>query len=259
MSASLDKHITNGVVKIEIVNEKKKNAMTPELLDELGRTLEVLDTDPTIRAVLLTGRGEHFCTGMDVEWFRSVASLNEIHTVNVHHQDIHRKMAAFSKPIVAALKGYTLGQGLALALYSDIRIASEDVKIGMPEIKLGFPVMMNCIKGLSSVIGMGRTKEILFLGDIVSAHQALAIGLVNCVVPKEALKEESFRLASRLAHSSPTALTLMKRAAAFASEMSAEACFSHELSDFNAYWETSDRKEGFNAFFEKREPSFTGK
>jgi enoyl-CoA hydratase / 3-hydroxyacyl-CoA dehydrogenase len=258
MSAFLDKNIRDGVAEIQIVNEKKKNAMTPTLLDELGRMLVAFETDEDVRAVLLTGRGDHFCTGMDVEWFQSVKSLGEIHALNVHHQDIHRKMAAFSKPIIAALKGYTMGQGVALALYSDIRIASDDVKIGMPEIKLGFPVLMNCIKGLSSVVGMGRTKEILFLGDIVSAQQAMTMGLVNYVVSKEALKEEAFRLASRLARSSPIALALMKRSAAFADEMSLEACFSHELSDFNAYWKTNDRKEGFNAFFEKREPRFTG-
>jgi enoyl-CoA hydratase len=259
MGATLNRNVRDGVAEIEIVNEKKKNAMTPALLDELGHMLAAIETDDNIRAVLLTAQGDHFCAGMDVEWFQNVKSLGEIHALNVHHQDIHRKMAVFPKPIVAELKGYTMGQGVALALYSDIRIASEDVKIGMPEIKLGFPVLMNCIKGLSSIVGIGRTKEILFLGDNINALQALTMGLVNYVVPKETLRDESFRLASRLAHSSPVALALMKRAAAFAGEMSAEACFSHELSDFNVYWETDDRKEGFNAFFEKRAPHFTGK
>ena len=259
MDAFLDKHLREGVAVIEIVNEKKKNAMTPALLDELGRMLTVLEADRDVRTLLLTGRGDHFCTGMDVEWFRSVASLSEIHTINVHNQDIHRKLAAFSKPVVAALQGYTMGQGVALALYSDIRIASEDVKIGMPEIKLGFPVLMNCIKRLAGLVGMGRTKEILFLGDIINAQQALTMGLINYVAPKETFKEEAFRLAKRLSQSSPMALAMMKRAAEFACEMSLEACFSYELSDFNRYWQTDDRPEGFKAFFEKRGPHFTGK
>jgi enoyl-CoA hydratase/carnithine racemase len=204
-------------------------------------------------------KGEKFYTGMYIESFSTVAAIDEIRAMNVYHQDVHRKMANFPKPIIAVLQGYAMGQGVALAIYSDLRIASEDLKTGMPEIKLGFPVSMNYIKRLSDLVGMGRTKEILFLGDTIKADKALSMGLVNYVVPKEVLKEKAYGFADRLAHSSPTALAMMKRAAEYVGEISLEACLSREPSDFDAYWATDDRKEGFSAFFEKREPHFTGK
>jgi enoyl-CoA hydratase/carnithine racemase len=259
MSAFLNRYIRDGVAEIEIVNERKKNAITPALLEEFGRVLAIFGADEKIRAVLLTGKGDDFCTGMDIESFRTDATIDEIQAMNVCHRHVNSSMVNFSKPIIAALQGYVMGQGVALAIYSDIRIASEDLKVGMPEIKLGFPVSMNCIKRLSGLVGMGRTKEIVLFGDTMNADKALSMGLVNFVVPKEVLKEEAHRLANRLALSSPVALAMMKRAAEFACEMSLEACLSDESGEFNAYWATDDRKEGFSAFFEKREPRFTGR
>jgi enoyl-CoA hydratase/carnithine racemase len=258
MSGSIDQKIEEGIAEINFVYEKDRSIMTPELLDAFGRALMAFETDNTVRAVLITSSGDNFCTGMDVNWFKSISDVSEIHSLNIHHQDIHRKMAQFSKPVVAALKGYTLGQGMALAIYSDIRIASEDTKMGMPEIKLGIPVMMNCVKKMISIIGIARTKELLYTGDVIDAAQALTMGLVNHLVSEADLKEKAFSFTRKIAKQSPISLSLLKRRAEFALEMSAEACFSYELSDFNSFWNSKDRKEAIRAFFEKREPYFTG-
>lgn len=258
MGGFINQNTEDGIAEIEFVYEKNKSIMTPKLLDEFGRILRSLEADKTVRAVLVTSSGDNFCTGMDVNWFKSISDVAEVHALNIHHQDVHRKMAQFSKPVVSVLKGYTLGQGMALAIYSDIRMASEDTKIGMPEINLGIPAMMNCVKKMITLVGIARTKEMLYTGNVIDADQALYIGLVNHVVPKVNLMEKTSDLIRQIAKKSPISLSLLKRRAEFALEMSAEACFSYELSDFNSFWNSRDRAEAMGAFFEKREAHFIG-
>jgi len=145
-----------------------------------------------------------------------------------------------------------------LALDCDIRIASDNSLLGLPEIKIGIPLFLGGTKILQQYLGIGKIKELSFLGNLIDAHKGMELGLINKVTGKKELMKESIRLAHEISLLSPIALEMLKGSLHASYEMSDKALLAYELDSLGFYWGTEDRKEGFKSFLEKRKAHFKG-
>lgn len=249
--------IKKNIAIVEMSSEKKKNALSYDLLFELKNTLQEIEENEEIRTIILSGKGDSFCSGMDVEWLLKEDPIG-MRKANRWIQEVFSYIEYYKKPIVAALNGITLGAGLMLALECDVRIASDNVLLGLPEVKIGIPLFLGGPKILQRYLGIGKIKELSFLGNLIDAHRGMELGLINRVTNKRELMEESILLAREISSLSPIALEMLKGSLNASYEMSEKALLAYELDSLGFYWGTKDRKEGFKSFLEKRKPNFKG-
>ncbi len=228
------------------------------MLKELNTILDEIEEDERIRVIILTGSGRAFSAGADVTGFMGVTPVKAA-IFSRKFQEILSKIEYYTKPVIIAINGYALGGGLEMAMSGDIRIASETAQLGQPEINLGFIPGAGGTQRLSRLTGSSKAKEIIFTGDMISANEALKIGLVNNVVPPEKLEEETRRLALKLAEKPPLALMAAKYAINFGLESNIWTGLAYEASLFGLLFSTDDVVEGVSAFLEKRKPKFKGK
>lgn len=192
------------------IDNPPNNYLDKEVLSELNRTVsEVHTSQSELRVVLLTAKGKNFSAGIDYEPFRKMTKEEAGHFAEVGY-NLLKHIEALPVPVIAAVKGETTGAGLGLALAADIRIASSDAVFSFPEAQLGLPPIFGSSQRLYKTVGVGRAKELLFTGRTVDAEEALRIGLVNMVVPPDALEEEADRLAVRIAGNSLSSLRSIK-------------------------------------------------
>ncbi len=248
--------VERNVALVEIFNEKR-NALCYGLLLELKNVFQEIEVNDEVRAVILSGKGDNFCSGMDVEWLLKEDSIG-MRKMHVWVQEIFSSIEHFRKPVIAALNGITLGAGLILALNCDLRIASDNAQLGIPEIKIGIPLFLGGPKILQRYLGMGEIKELLFLGNLIDAQKGMELGLINWVVSQQKLSEESMRITHEIAMSSPIGLEMLKSSLNVSYEMSEKALLNYELDSLGFYWGTQDRKEGLRSFLEKRKSYFKG-
>jgi len=243
-----------------ILNRPEKlNAFTDEMLEKLGAAIDKFETDGEVGCVVITGTGDRaFCTGADISGFLEMTPASA-EKWSKERQDIMLKLENMSKPVIAAINGYCLGGGLELAVACDFRIASENAQLGNPEINLGLIAGWGGTQRLPRIIGVAKAKELLMLGSRVPAQEALRIGLVHMVVPKEKLLEEAKALATKLLAAPPIALRLTKYAVNFGSEAPLDAGLRIEAEAFGMLISTEDAAEGINAFLSRRKAVFKGK
>lgn len=246
----LEKRELVAIVKIS--RPEKLNTLSIEVIKELTDTFINLRSDPETRSIIITGDGEKaFAAGADIK------ELSELDTGTATEfsrrgQDLMNIIEGLGKPTIAVINGYCFGGGCELALSCSLRIASEDAKLGQPEVKLGIITGFGGSHRLVKLLGKGRAAEICLFGEPISALKALEIGLVNRMVKKETLLDESFALAKSLCELPPIAL---KYTLAALNNPSDET----ERKYFSLSFGTEDMKEGTKAFLEKRKPSFKGK
>ena len=173
-------------------------------------------------------------------------------------QDVFTYIEHYTKPLIAALSGMTLGAGLTLALHCDRGIASDDVVEGLPEIRIGVPIGHAAFKILQKYLGIGRIKDLLFTGRLVNAQEGVDLGLIDTVTDTENLMKESIRFAHEIGTHSPITLEMYKASLNASYEMSEKSLLTYTLDSLGFYWETKDRREGFEAFLEKRKPVYEG-
>lgn len=242
----------------------------PDRMNALGATMKVdLDhvffnlarNNASVHAVLITGQGERaFCAGADIKEKaeEAVTATDYIFTQRATHE-LFLRIEEFEKPTIAALNGVALGGGLELALCCDLRIAADHACLGLPEIKLGVIPGAGGTQRLPRLIGESRAKEMIYTAKLISAHEALQIGLVNEVASAVDLMPKAKALAQHIASMPPLAVRLAKRA--IHSGIQTDMASGLEIERYAAglLLQTEDRVEGMRAFNEKRKPQFKGR
>ncbi|WNC14189.1 enoyl-CoA hydratase-related protein [Brevibacillus brevis] len=242
-----------GIVTLN--RPKILNALNLQLVSELVHELERLDNDPDIGAILLTGGDKAFAAGADIN---EMAEASAIEIMKRDQFAVWDRISRISKPIVGAVSGFALGGGCELMMNCDIVIASETAVIGQPEIKLGVMPGAGGTQRLVRAVGLRKAMEMLLTGEPISAQEALRCGLVNRVVPVEAYFREALKLAKQIAAQPPLAVQVIKKAALKAEDLPLQDGMDYERNGFYLLLASEDRREGMQAFLEKRKPRFTG-
>ncbi len=242
---------------IRLNRPERLNAITPKMISEISSALESLEGRGDVRALILTGSGRAFSAGADIENFRGMTPAAAL-KFSSQFQALTTKIEWYPKPVIAAVNGYALGGGLELAMACDIRIAGEGAELGQPEINLGIIPGAGGTQRLPRLIGPGRAKLLIFTGDRLKARDALALGLVDVVVPQESLMEEAEKLALRIAEKPPLAIMAAKYAIQAGLESNLRSGLSQEATLFGFLAGTHDFAEGVSAFLEKRRATFRG-
>ena len=235
------------------------NAVSLPLYNALAEILQALGNDSAVRAVLITGAGRAFCVGADLKAHGEAEPTREERRRYAEAgQRVYRALQTLPKPVVAAVNGHAIGAGLELALSCDIIVVADEAKLRFPELALGTFVGGGLTYTLMQRVGVCRAKELVFLAEFFDGKEAARIGLVNRCVPTVEVLVSATTLAQRLAAMAPLPLALAKRLFDQAWHLDAEAALKRETEALLQCMETSDWREGIEAFHERREPRFTG-
>jgi enoyl-CoA hydratase len=197
------------ITTITINRPERSNALNTRVILELRQAVEATREVPETRVIVVTGAGERsFVGGADIHELGQLDVFKGEQFIRTLHESL-RALREHPAPVIAAVNGYALGAGLELVMSCDIAIASETAQLGMPEVKVGLPSVIECAL-MPSIIGLMRTRELLLTGDLIDAHEAHRIGLVNQVVPLTELPAAVKRMAERLIANGPRALYLQK-------------------------------------------------
>ena len=231
------------------------NLIDRPMINELRDAAEEIGRDDAIRVVVITGRGTRsFTAGVDVREMKDLDAPGAREFITGLHNAI-RSFREMDQVVIAGINGYCFGGGCELAMACDIRVAVEGAQIGMPEIQVGIPSVIEAIL-MPSLIGAGRAREMLLLGDAISAEQAKDIGMVGRVVPEGQLNDTIREMANRLLGYSPTALRLQKRILNRWLRSDLEEAIAYSIDAFSQCFDTDEPREAMAAFLEKRTPRF---
>lgn len=233
-----------------------KQERMARLYHEFSELSTEITWDEEIRVVLLVGYGESF--SMESVWDGS-ASRDNVEGQEIDFSPLAEPIARLDKPVVAAINGNAIGQGLELALACDIRITTETSHFGLPHIKAGLIPWDGGTQRLSRLLGKGKALEMILTGNMFDAQEAYQIGLVNKVVPPDKLMIVAMDMAKEMASKSPIALKFAKEAIYKGMDMTLEQGLRLEADLYLLIHTTQDRTEGIKAFREKRSPKFEGK
>ena len=250
----------SGPIAVLTINRPKAfNSLNSDTLTELSTMLDELGGDSSVKVVILTGSGDKaFVAGADISEMKDFDALAGRRFAQLGHKTL-RKIEHLPQPVIAAIKGFALGGGCELAMACDIRLASDSAKFGQPEVTLGLTAGFGGTQRLPRLVGTGLASELLFSGDIIDAHEAYRIGLVNHVYPLDTLMEEAQKLAKRIAQRAPLAVQLTKSAIQHGCNMDLDSAQAFEAGVFGLTCSTLDQKEGCTAFTQKCKPNFEGR
>lgn len=232
------------------------NALDRGLLEGLAQTFQQLDGE--VRAVVLTGAGKAFVAGADI---RAMAEMTPAEALAFSRfgQGVFDRIAAHPCPVIAAINGFALGGGCELALACDLRIGSDRAKLGLPEVGLGVVPGFGGTQRLARLVGPGAAKRLLFTGEVLGAEAALALGLLDEVVPAEDLLAHGLDLATRMAGKGPLAVARCKALVDAGLGAGLAEGQQLEAEGFAALFGTEDQREGMAAFLAKRPAAFRGR
>ncbi|MFW0796802.1 enoyl-CoA hydratase-related protein [Gordonia sp. CPCC 205515] len=245
------------VAIVQLNRPKARNALNATLLAELRAAMTDLARDTTVRAVVITGDRQAFCAGADISEFDRLRAAPLVGSDA--DREVWRELAAFAKPLIAAVEGLALGGGCELALACDTVIAGESARFGLPEVKLGVIPGAGGTQRLIRSVGKAKAMALLLTGDPWSAADAERAGLIARVVADGDAVAEAIAMAQRIAANGPLAVALAKDAALHALETSLAQGLQHEKRNFTVAVHSADCHEGQAAFLAKRVPEFTGK
>ena len=245
------------IATVQLDRPEVLNALSEELMDELVAALETLDGESEIRCIVLTGNEKAFAAGADIK-----KSFVDATPASMLEQDLTtrwERVRKIRKPIIAAVSGYCLGGGCELAMTCDIIVASETAQFGQPEVNLGIIPGAGGTQRLTRAVGKYRAMEIILTGRRVKADEAKAIGLVAQVYPAASWLDDAKALARTIAEKPPIAIRLATEAIDLAQNSTLDAGLEFERKAFYLLFSTEDKKEGVDAFVNKRKAVFKGK
>ena len=247
---------TDNIGILTINREKVLNVLSMETMLEFWDFIYDKLPNERINALIITGAGKKaFVAGADIKQMSSMSSEEFSEYCNLAH-NVFNTLQSLDIPVVAAINGYALGGGCELSCACDIRIASENAYLGFPEVKLGIFPCWGGTQRASRLIGMGKAKELIFSGEMISALEAYNIGLIEKVVSNDQLMDVVLGLCQTITQNSPSALKYAKRSINQGFEQALPVALRKEIVLGLESFKASDRAEGMNAFLEKRTPNF---
>lgn len=242
MPASTVIYVKEGhLARVTLNRPRAKNAINQQLAQEMEEVCARINQDDDVYVVVISGAGEAFCAGSKVK------------------SNVAAAVASIEKPVIAAIVGEAIGEGLELALSCDIRLASERARFGLPQIASGLIPSSGGTQRLPRLVGKGKALELILTGEIINAQEAFEIGLASKVVPQDKLAAEVDTLAQKMAAQAPISLRFVKEAVNKGLDLTLEQGLRLEGDLYFLLHTTADRTEGIRAFLEKRKPEFKGK
>ncbi len=252
----LEKH--DRIAVLTVNRPAKLNALNIATRNEILAVLDTLQADVEVRVLVITGAGDKaFIAGADISEFAGQTALSQRDIMT--QRRAFDAMESFPKPVIAMINGFCLGGGLELALSCDIRVASSKAQFGQPEINLGVIPGGGGTQRLTRLIGEGKAMELILTGEMITAAEAQALGLVNHVFAPEELQAKTLALAAKIAEKSPVALRMAKEAVKTAARAGLDEGLRREVDLFSLCFASEDKEEGVRAFLEKRKPNFVGR
>lgn len=247
-----------GIAFITINRPSTLNSLNMKTLEDLLEAFKLAKRDSEVKAVILTGKGKAFVSGADIAEMNGLTTI-EGRALMIKGHSVMNLIESMDKPVIAAINGFSLGGGNELALSCDIRIASEKAKFGQPEVNLGIIPGFGGTQRLSRLVGKGMAKYLVMTGEIISADEALRIGLVERVVPAEELMGNAIKVAKTIMSKAPFAVAVAKSVINNGISLDMKTACAFEIESFTAPFSSDDKKEGMAAFLEKRQPHFKNK
>ncbi len=250
---------TEGDVAVIKFNRPKAlNAININVVKDIQRALDEVESNPSVRVLILTGEGDKaFVAGADISLMVNLTPL-QLREFSSSLHELGFRMEGLPIPVIACVNGFALGGGTEIAMASDFIYASEDAKFGQPEISLGVIPGFGGTQRLPRLVGKGMAKELCMTGALISAQEAKEIGLVNKVFPADKLWEETMKTAKLLASKGRFSIMAAKRCIDRGYDLDLRAACAVETDQFALCMASPDGKEGMTAFLEKRKPEFKG-
>lgn len=248
-----------GIIRLN--RPHKLNAFAGTMRDAIGDGLERLGRENGIRAIVITGAGRGFCAGADIQYLNELVAEGNTggfqKLLEAGEQAV-RTMRSLEQPVIAAINGPAAGGGANLALACDLRIMADTASIGQTFVRIGLHPDWGGTFFLPRLVGESRALELMWSGRMVSAEEALAIGMVNRVVPTDRLWEEAMKWARKIAAGPPLALSRIKRAIYASLDSDLEEMLATELENQRTCFDSEDISRGLFAFGSKEAPRFEG-
>jgi enoyl-CoA hydratase/carnithine racemase len=235
---------------ITLNRPEQLNALDMEMLGELEETMKELEEDREVSVVVVNGAGKAFCAGADIKRLVDLDMEGAL-SISRSTQRVAGMMESSRKVYIAEINGPAIGGGLEIAMGADMRIAAKAAKLGLAEVNIGLIPAGGGTVRLPRLVGMGRAREMMLLGKAIGADEALRIGLVNMVCDAEALDAEARKIAAEISKKAPLAVMSIKLCRNPSEDL--------ESGLFSFLINTSDAREGMQAFIERRAPKFTGR
>ncbi len=248
-----------GLAIITLNRPEKRNALSPELIEDLMEALASIEEGP-VRVAILTGAGPAFCAGMDLAALRKLADQTPAENLTDARRTagLFRRVWSFPKPLIAAVNGAAVAGGCGLATFCDFTLSVEEAKFGYPEVRIGFmPALISAFLQLQ--VGEKVARDLLLTGRLFDAAEAQKLGLVNRVVPAGQLMTAARELAAELMMNSPHSLLTTKRLLVRVAQDELDRRLELGIAENIAIRETDDLREGLTAFLEKRKPSWSAR
>jgi enoyl-CoA hydratase len=251
--STLNITLQEGILKITIQRPEVLNALNQKVLQDLSVAFRLLEADPEVKSVILTGSGHKaFAAGADISEIQAL-NAEQAGAFSRNGHAIFSAIENCRKPVVAAVNGFALGGGCELAMACHLRVAAENAKFGQPEVNLGLIAGYGGTQRLPRLIGRGKALELLLTSDMLTATQALELGLVNHVVTQQELIEKATEILKKIMTKSPFAIAETIRAVNAAGT---DTGYAVEAEAFQNTAASEDGKEGTTAFLEKRSAVF---